>query len=91
MLRLKSTYEEMLRETNTRRSRILPERERRTQQGILLDEIDFNGFDLDNCDKVFYYQLKAHLLVSIVQEVAKARDALPSVAKLASLWRVVQL
>ena len=47
MLRLKPTYEEMLRETKTRRLRILPERERRTQQGMLLEDVDFNDFDLD--------------------------------------------
>ena len=41
------TYEEMLRETKTRRLRILPERERRTQQGMLLENVDFNDFDLD--------------------------------------------
>ena len=51
MLRLKPTYEEMLREAKTRRLRILPERERRTQQGMLLDEIDFDDFDLDKYDK----------------------------------------
>ena len=51
MLRLKPTYEEMLREAKTRRLKILPERERRTQQGILLDEVDFNDFDLDSYDK----------------------------------------
>ena len=51
MLKLKPTYEEMLREAKTRRLKILPERERRTQQGILLDEVDFNDFDLDNYDK----------------------------------------
>ena len=47
MLRLKPTYEEMLRETKTRRLRILPERERRTQQGMLLEDVDFNDFDFD--------------------------------------------
>ena len=51
MLRLKPTYEEMLRETRTRRLRILPERERRTQQGMLLDEVDFDDFDLGKYDK----------------------------------------
>ena len=50
MLRLKPTYEEMLREAKTRRSRILPERERRTQQGILLDDVDFDEFDLSRYD-----------------------------------------
>ena len=47
MLRLRPTYEEMLRETKTRRLRILPEKERRTQQGMLLENVDFNDFDLD--------------------------------------------
>ena len=47
MLRLKPTFEEIEREAKTRRLRILPERERRTQQGILLDDVDFNDFDLD--------------------------------------------
>ena len=51
MLRLKPTFEEMEREARTHRLRILPERERRTQQGILLDDVDFNDFDLDNYDK----------------------------------------
>ena len=50
MLRLKPTYEEMLREAKTRRLRILPERERRTQQGILLDDVDFDEFDLSRYD-----------------------------------------
>ena len=47
MLRLRPTYEEMLRETKTRRLIILPERERRTQQGMLLDDLNFDDFDLD--------------------------------------------
>ena len=47
MLRLKPTYEEMLREAKTRRLNILPERERRTQQGMLLDDLDMDDFDLD--------------------------------------------
>ena len=51
MLRLKPTYEEIAREARTKRLRILPEKERRTQQGILLDDVDFNDFDLDNYDK----------------------------------------
>ena len=50
MLRLKPTYEEMLREAKTRRLRILPERERRTQQGMLLENVDFNDFDLSRYD-----------------------------------------
>ena len=50
MLRLKPTYEEMLREAKTRRLRILPERERRTQQGLLLENVDFDEFDLSRYD-----------------------------------------
>ena len=50
MLRLRPTYEEMLREAKTRRLRILPERERRTQQGILLDDVDFDESDLSRYD-----------------------------------------
>ena len=51
MLKLRPTYEEILREARTRRLRILPERERRTQQGMLLDEVDFDGCDLGKYDK----------------------------------------
>ena len=51
MLRLKPTYEEMLREAKTHRLKILPERERRTQQGMLLDDLDMDDFDLDKYDK----------------------------------------
>ena len=41
------TYEEILREAKTKRLTILPERERRTQQGMLLDDLNFDDFDLD--------------------------------------------
>ena len=41
----------MLREAKTRRLKILPERERRTQQGMLLDDLDMDDFDLDKYDK----------------------------------------
>ena len=51
MVRLKPTYEKMLREAKTRRLKILPERERRTQQGMLLDDLDMDDFDLDKYDK----------------------------------------
>ena len=51
MLKLRPTYEEILRETRTRRLRILPERERRTTSGMLLDEVDFDDFDLGKYDK----------------------------------------
>ena len=50
MLRLRPTYEEMLREAKTRRLRILPEREKRTQQGMLLENVDFDEFDLGRYD-----------------------------------------
>ena len=51
MLRLKPTYEEMLREAKTRRLKIFPERERRMQQGTLLDDLDMDDFDLGKYDK----------------------------------------
>ena len=51
MLRLKPTYGEMLREAKTRRLKILPERERRTQQGMLIDGLEMDDFDLDKYDK----------------------------------------
>ena len=50
MLRLRPTYEEMLREAKTRRLKIQPERERRTQQGMLLENVDFDEFDLSRYD-----------------------------------------
>ena len=50
MLRLRPTYGEMLREAKTRRLRILPEREKRTQQGMLLENVDFDEFDLSRYD-----------------------------------------
>ena len=51
MLRLRPTFEEVEREARTSRLRILPERQRRTQQGILLDEVDFDDFDLSKYDR----------------------------------------
>ena len=47
MLRLRPTYEEMLKEARTSRLKILPERQKRTQQGILLDDVNFDDFDLN--------------------------------------------
>ena len=44
---LEPTYEEMLREAKTRRLQIVPERERRTQQGVLLDDVDIDDFALN--------------------------------------------
>ena len=46
MLRRRPTYEEMLKEARTSRLKILPERQKRTQQGILLDDVNFDDFDL---------------------------------------------
>ena len=51
MLRLRPTYEEIAREARTRRLRILPEKERRTQQGLLLNDVNFDDFDLGKYDK----------------------------------------
>ena len=51
MLRLRPTFEEIEKEARTSRLRILPERQRRTQQGILLDEVDFDDFDLSKYDR----------------------------------------
>ena len=47
MSKLRPTFEELLREAKTRRLKIQPERERRTQQGMLLDALNFDEFDLD--------------------------------------------
>ena len=51
MLRLRPTYEELLKETMTKRLNILPEKQKRTQQGILLDDVDFDDFDLSKYDR----------------------------------------
>ena len=51
MLNRRPTYEEILKEAMTSRLRILPERQKRTQQGILLDDVDFDGFDLSRYDR----------------------------------------
>ena len=51
MLRLRPTFEQIEREARTSRLRILPERQRRTQQGILLEEVDFDDFDLSKYDR----------------------------------------
>ena len=50
MLRRRPTYEEMLKEARTHRLRILPEKQKRTQQGILLDDVNFDDFDLSKYD-----------------------------------------
>ena len=51
MLRLRPTYEELLKETKTSRLRIIPERQKRTQQGILIDDVDFDDFGLSKYDR----------------------------------------
>ena len=47
MLRLRPTFEQIAKEARTHRLKILPEKQKRTQQGILLDDVDFDDFDLD--------------------------------------------
>ena len=47
MLRLRPTVEQIEREARTSRLKILPERQKRTQQGILIDDVNFDDFDLD--------------------------------------------
>ena len=51
MLRLCPTFEQFEREVRTHRLRILPENQRRSQQGILLDDDDFDTFDLNSYDR----------------------------------------
>ena len=50
MLKLRPTFEQIEREARTSRLRILPEKQKRTQQGILLDDVDFDEFDLSKYD-----------------------------------------
>ena len=51
MLKLRPTFEQVEREARTHRLRISPEKQRRSQQGILLDDVDFDDFDLNNYDR----------------------------------------
>ena len=51
MLSRRSTYEELMKESMTHRLKILPERQKRTQQGLLIEQVDFNDFDLSRYDK----------------------------------------
>ena len=51
MLRLRPTFEQIEREARTSRLRILPEKQKRVQQGILLDDVDFDEFDLSKYDR----------------------------------------
>ena len=50
MLRLRPTYEQIEREARTSRLRILPEKQKRTQQGMLLDDVNFDDLDLSRYD-----------------------------------------
>ena len=45
------TFEEISREARTHRLKITPERQKRTQQGLLLDDVNFDDFDLSNYDR----------------------------------------
>ena len=47
MSRLRPTYEEMLKEARASRLKEIPERQKRTQHGVLLDNVNFAVFDLD--------------------------------------------
>ena len=51
MLRLRPTFEQVEREARTHRLKILPEKQKRTQQGILLDDVNFDDFDLSRYDR----------------------------------------
>ena len=51
MLRLRPTFEQIARAARTSRLRILPEKQKRTQQGILLDDVSFDNFDLGKYDR----------------------------------------
>ena len=46
MLKLRPTFEQIEREARTSRLGILPEKQKRTQQRILLEDVDFDDFDL---------------------------------------------
>ena len=50
MLKLRPTFEQIEKEARTHRLKILPERQKRTQQGILLDDVNFDDFDLSRYD-----------------------------------------
>ena len=52
MLRLRPTFEQIARAARTSRLRILPEKQKRTQQGILLlDDVNFDDVDLGKYDR----------------------------------------
>ena len=51
MLKLRPTFEQIEREARTHRLKILPGRQKRTQQGLLLDDVNFDDFDLSRYDR----------------------------------------
>ena len=51
MLKLRPTFAQIEKEARTHRLKILPERQKRTQQGILLDDVNFDDFDLSRYDR----------------------------------------
>ena len=51
LLTKRPTFEQIEREARTHRLKILPERQKRTQQGILLDDVNFDDFDLSRYDR----------------------------------------
>ena len=51
MLKLRPTFEQIEKEARTHRLKILPERQKRTQQGILLHDVNFDDFDLSRYDR----------------------------------------
>ena len=50
LLTKRPTFEQIEREARTSRLSILPEKQKRTQQGILLDDVDFDEFDSSKYD-----------------------------------------
>ena len=46
MLKLRPTFEQIEKEARTSRLKKKPEKQKRTQQGMLLDDVDFDDFDL---------------------------------------------
>ena len=50
LLTKRPTFEQIEKEARTSRPKILPEKQKRTQQGILLDDVNFDDFDLSKYD-----------------------------------------
>ena len=51
MLKLRPTFEQIEKEARSSRLKIMPEKQKRTQQGMLLDDVDFDDFDLSKYDR----------------------------------------